>query len=142
VHLCRAVDPKIKSSLASKFRWAFTDKAKFKTLLTDLRDLNDGLHSLLRLAEFSVVNSATQSRALRATNDLSAIQHSYLRCVSRRKDDFACDSTSGQHISATVPWSKCEITGYRTESGGYCTARNFSTQRLHSLTTCACVVGP
>jgi hypothetical protein len=57
-------DPKIKSSVKSKFRWAFTDKAKFKTLLTDLRDLNDGLHSLLRLAEFSVVNSATQSRAL------------------------------------------------------------------------------
>jgi len=35
--------------LVSKFKWAFTDKTKFQTMITDLQDFNNGLHSLLRL---------------------------------------------------------------------------------------------
>ncbi|MCJ1292060.1 hypothetical protein MMC34_003610 [Xylographa carneopallida] len=66
---------KTKHSLAAKFQWAFNDKAKFKTLLVDLKDFNDGLYSLLRLNEYSAVDLASQSQALRVSDSITSVQH-------------------------------------------------------------------
>ena len=77
-----------KHSLTAKFRWAFNDKAKFKTLLADLKDFNDGLYSLLRLNEYSAVDLASQSQALRASDNITSVQRikdACLECLETEK---------------------------------------------------------
>jgi len=51
----------------SKLKWAFKDKTKAERLAKDIRELNDGLHALLRIAEFRAVDFVAQSELLRAS---------------------------------------------------------------------------
>jgi hypothetical protein len=65
----------------SKLRWAFTDKDNFETLVTDLKDFNDGLYSLLRLGEFESIDVLTQSEVLRAPSEVTAVEHMQDACL-------------------------------------------------------------
>ncbi|MCJ1318062.1 hypothetical protein MMC15_003389 [Xylographa vitiligo] len=76
---------KTKHSLAAKFQWAFNDKAKFKTLLADLKDFNDGLYSLLRLNEYSAVDLVSQSQALRVSDSITSVQHIKNACLEQEE---------------------------------------------------------
>ncbi|KAB8766474.1 hypothetical protein FH972_026634 [Carpinus fangiana] len=53
-----------KFGLGTRFRWVLRDKARFETLIVDLKDYNDGLHSLLRLREAAVLENLAQSMLL------------------------------------------------------------------------------
>lgn len=61
-----------KSRWSSKFKWAFSDKGKASTLLKDIRELNDGLYTLLRISELRAVDFVAQSQILRASADSGA----------------------------------------------------------------------
>jgi hypothetical protein len=50
-----------------------SDKTKFEVLLRDLKDLNDGLFSLLRFSELRSVNIGVQSSVLRAADRIDEI---------------------------------------------------------------------
>lgn len=69
--------PRRGPNLATKFKFAFKDNAKFEKLIEDLTSFNDGLFSLLRLAEYSAINVVMQSEMLRSaqlTVDLKDLQ--------------------------------------------------------------------
>ena len=67
--------------LVSKFKWAFTDKTKFQTMITDLQDFNNGLHSLLRLGEYRAVGLVAQSESLRITESITTLFHLQAACI-------------------------------------------------------------
>ncbi|MCJ1282089.1 hypothetical protein MMC26_001412 [Xylographa opegraphella] len=77
--------PKHKHSVTAKFQWAFNDKAKFKALLADLKDFNDGLYSLLRLSEYSAVDLDSQSQALRVSDRITSVQHIKNVCLEQEE---------------------------------------------------------
>lgn len=58
-------------SLTNKFKFAFKDKAKFEQLINDLTSFNDGLFSLLRLAEYNAINVVMQSETLRSADRIT-----------------------------------------------------------------------
>lgn len=53
-----------KFGLGARFRWVLRDKAKFESLIVDLKEYNDGLHSFLRLRESAVLENLAQSMLL------------------------------------------------------------------------------
>ncbi|KFY22789.1 hypothetical protein V493_06320 [Pseudogymnoascus sp. VKM F-4281 (FW-2241)] len=73
--------PKKRHKLVSKFKWAFTDKTKFQTMITDLQDFNNGLHSLLRLGEYRAVGLVAQSESLRITESIATLSHLQKACI-------------------------------------------------------------
>lgn len=61
-----AVEINKPNSMKLKFKYAFKDKAKFESLIEDLKAFNDGLFSLLRLSEYQAINLVAHSATLRS----------------------------------------------------------------------------
>ena len=61
-----AVETKKPTTMKLKFKYAFKDKAKFESLIDDLKAFNEGLFSLLRLSEYQAISLIAHSTTLRS----------------------------------------------------------------------------
>jgi hypothetical protein len=73
--------PTEKPSWKLRFLWAVTDEAKFKTLVNDLKDFNDGLQTLLRSPDILFLDNAVQSEILRSTEQVGQLRLIQDACV-------------------------------------------------------------
>ncbi len=67
----RQTIPLLKASISFKLRWAISDKAKFASLIADLKDFNDGLYAVLRINETVAIDRLIHSAVLRGTRNAS-----------------------------------------------------------------------
>jgi hypothetical protein len=88
--ILRARNPD-KPTLAQKFLWSLKDKQKFASLVSDLKELNDGLYCLFDASERRSVGACNESDILRLTNDPVDCEDIQQACITYR-DEAAKDS--------------------------------------------------
>lgn len=88
---------------ASKFKWALKDKEKAERLAKDVRELNDGLYSLLQISEFRAVDSVAQSILLRASSSegsASSLQDALAEELAESSSNMSTEARKELQISA------------------------------------------
>ncbi len=69
-----AVETKKPTTMKLKFKYAFKDKAKFESLIDDLKAFNEGLFSLLRLNEYQAISLIAHSSTLRSAEYSASLE--------------------------------------------------------------------
>jgi len=95
--ILRARNPD-KPTLAQKFLWSLKDKQKFASLVSDLKELNDGLYCLFDASERRSIGACNESDILRLTYDPVDCDNIQQACIAYRDEAARDDSSQRQWL--------------------------------------------
>lgn len=101
----RQTMPSLKARISVKLRWAVSDKAKFASLIADLKDFNDGLHAVLRINETVAIDRLIHSAVLRGTRNASQVESVNAACEELKESSSSSPQNVGllyDHIQTSA----------------------------------------
>ncbi|KAH6695987.1 prion-inhibition and propagation-domain-containing protein [Leptodontidium sp. MPI-SDFR-AT-0119] len=97
--ILRARNPD-KPTLAQKFLWSLKDKQKFASLVSDLKELNDGLYCLFDASERRSIGACNESDILRLTYDPVDCDNIQQACIAYRDEAVRDGSSKRRWLSS------------------------------------------